>query len=155
MPFATSDDLVARLGLDALTDAQGEQADLLLDLASDLIADAVDEMDKDNMSNPVPSVFRVICIECAVRALNAPAGVRSQQEQLGQYMLSQTFTVDSGGLMLSDIEERRLRNAYFGQTIASPRIPSILEEIVPYNDILPRFPNQDLDLPVLGEENAQ
>lgn len=132
LAFATTQDLGARLGREFSTDAQTEQAEMLLDLASSAIADAMGlSLEEAESLGDQPKVWWVVCIECAARALSTPAGARSTQETLGQYSRSTTYSIDAAdaGVMLTDREKRMVQRAVYGSTSGSARVPSIADDL--------------------------
>jgi hypothetical protein len=129
--FATVDQVERRIGRD-LTAAERIQTGHLVVDATSLIADAIDKDEAWAAAlDPIPARLRVTCVEAVIRVLQNPRGVRSQQEALGQYSHSESFTTDtvlgSGALMLTDREERACRRAAFGTNTGSVVIDSIVE----------------------------
>lgn len=133
MAFAATDDVATRLGR-ALTTAEEGMVELVLDSVTSLIAEAVDRDDAwaDDL-DPVPMTLRVICIEKAVGIAANPTALVSASEQLGAYQHSQTYArmTSPAPILLSDEERRRARRAVYGLNTASPRVPSIADDIFP------------------------
>lgn len=121
--FASRSDVQTRLGRD-LTDAEADQTDLLLELATGAIAEACNTT---SALSPVPTMVRVLCIEVVTRVLLNPDGVKSGSESLGAYSHSATYA-NGGGIELTDREERLARRAVHGRTTGSVPINSIFQE---------------------------
>lgn len=136
--FASAAEVAARLGR-TFTDAEGDQVDMLLQLASLTVAGACDK-DAGWVATleTVPPIVRVITIECVVRAFVNPDGARTRQEQLGQYGQTVTYAAAApAGVSLSAAEERAVRSAVFGGSTGSTRLSGVLEDIIPGTDDLP------------------
>ena len=135
MAFATLDDLALRLpGTattgDGLTAKQQAQGELLLDLATGLVTDAVGkDADWADALDPVPAVLRAVTLEAVARVMQNPAGVRSESKQLGQYQHSASFTDDAHTLALTDREARLCRQAVHGRLTGSARVGSIADRL--------------------------
>lgn len=129
MAFATSDDVAIRLGRD-LTAAEEAFADEVIADVQSLIAEMLGEDDDwaDDL-NPVPRVFKTICVEKAILVGSNPNGLTSRSETLGSFSESETFRRDAGGIMLTDDEERRVRLAYYGRSSGSSRPESTADEV--------------------------
>lgn len=122
MTFATIADITGRLGRD-LTAAEADQVDVLLELASDLLNEAVGQ-DRDwaEALTDVPAPLRTITVEVVARVLLNPAGVASVTETLGAYSHTERFdgaAVAGLGLFLTADEERRARRAVNGATFSA------------------------------------
>lgn len=129
MAFATADDIATRL-MRALTGAETEAAELLLDGAASLIALALDKDDDwvDDL-NPVPTPLHFVSIEIVARAINNPSGAESQREQLGQYSYSVTWGENhQTTLYLTKYERAMVRRAVFGSPTLSARTTPPIEE---------------------------
>jgi hypothetical protein len=128
--FTTSDDVATRLARE-LTAAEDAQADLLIEQATALIADAAGKDDDWALAlSPVPDALAALTIEVAARAMAAPIGVRSQQETIGSYNHSESYPDQlAQGLHLTAAEERRVRRIVFGTTTASTRPGSVLDDL--------------------------
>lgn len=135
MAFATTTDVATRLGRD-LTAAETDAAELVIEVVTGLIAEAVNrDSDWATALDPVPATLRLLCIEKAVSAIVNPHNVASLSEQLGQFQHSETYPRASDvGLYLSDDEERRARFAVHGITSASVRIQSVADDTLDYLD---------------------
>lgn len=128
-PFATVEELAQRLGR-TLTAAEQSQAELLLDLATGVIAGACGKTVAWAATvNPVPPIVRGVCIELVARVLLNPAGVRSQQETLGAYAHSESYAGELMGLALTPAEERLVRRAVFGTDTGSAKTVGLPNEI--------------------------
>jgi hypothetical protein len=129
--FATAQDISARLGR-ALTSAEEDQIELLLEMAADAIADTADVAQAllEGL-DPFPRTLWALHIELTVRAMAAPAGARSTQETLGQYSRSTSYRDPDtgGGLFLTDREQRMVRRAVFGGDMASVRVGAITDDL--------------------------
>lgn len=130
MSFATSQDIGARLGRDLAVDEQSA-VELVIEIVSGQIADAVDRDDEwADALDPVPAVFRAICIEKAVSALTNTENLASLSRTLGKSSISKTFPRSAdGGILLSEYEERLVRRAVVAG-VAGPRIGSVLDDIL-------------------------
>lgn len=132
MAFATTDDIAARLGRD-LTDAETTMADLLLDGATAVIAEAAGKDDDWAESlDPVPQVLRFVAVEVVHRTLCNPQSLESASEQLGAYQHSERFRAGAagGGLALTGTEELLVRRAVWGTTTGSVQVESTQVEEV-------------------------
>lgn len=140
--FATLDQLAIRLSktdADEFTAAQAAQGELLLELATGLIAHAVDETAAwAEALDPVPDALVSTCLDVCVRAIGGLAGgggVASETETLGAYSHTTRYAssdsggsgADSTGLALTAAEERRVRRAVTGTSVASVEVGSIFE----------------------------
>lgn len=136
--FASAAEVAARLGR-TFTDAENDQVDMLLQLASLAVAGACDKDDAWVATvAPVPPIVRVITIECVVRAFVNPDGARTRQEQLGQYGTTVTYAAAApSGISLSPVEERAVRSAVFNGSTGSARLSGVLEDIILSSDDLP------------------
>lgn len=121
MALATPEQLGRRLGV-TLTDAQQDHVTTLLDLATSLVLDAVDQDQAwlDAQADP-PERLVVTCLEAAVRAFVNPSGARAQSESLGGHSFSQRWADGTTGLELTEREERACRRAVYGSNIAGIR----------------------------------
>lgn len=128
--FATVGQVEARLGRD-LTAAETTQVPYLLQTATDLIAEACGKPDTwPGTLTTIPPALRTVCVECVVRVLHNPTGARSQQEQLGAYLHSETYGADvPAGMALTVTEEQRVRRAVHAG-VASVRVPSLVDDAV-------------------------
>lgn len=136
MAFATAEDIATRLGEESLSVADKASAELLIDLATAVIAEAVDQDDEWAKGlNPVPTIVRALTIELVCRAMASPQGLTSASESLGAYTRSESYRKDpSTALLLTDMEERMLRRAILGQLSGSVRIESHVDDI--YNALI-------------------
>ena len=126
MAWPTNADIGTRLAR-ALTTAEEEQADLLLEQAIAAVADACGKDDDWSADlDPVPAALAGIVIEAVARTISAPVGVRSQS--LGQWSESYPDQL-AQGLQLSPAEERRARRIVFGSNSGSATLPSVLDDL--------------------------
>lgn len=102
-PYATVEDLQARLGGKPLDDAKRLRAEALLHDASTIIRTVAG----GGFEEPVPEIVATVCLNMAVRAYHNPEGVR--QQSLGQ--LSTTFASADTGVAITDEERRLIRSA--------------------------------------------
>lgn len=132
MAFATVDDIADRLeepgGLAAGPLAS---ATLLLDLATAIVAQAVDRDEAWAAAlTPVPEILRGLTIELVCRAMASPQGLKSATEQLGAYQRGETYRDGmSSHLLLTDQEAMLARRTVEGANTASPRVPSVLDDV--------------------------
>jgi hypothetical protein len=130
MAFATTQDVSARLRRE-LTEPEEDQAELLLEIATAVIAEAAGKSDEwaENL-DPVPQLIWVVCVEVASRAMDNPSGYQSIQEQLGQYGRTVRYTdvAAGGGVFLSDREIMMVRRVVRGQLSGSVAVESILDQ---------------------------
>ena len=135
MAWPTNTDIATRLGR-SLTTAEQSQADLLLAQAIAAIADAcgLDDDWADEL-DPIPAALAGLVIEVVARTIAVPIGVRSTQEQLGQYSHTESYPDQlAGGLQLTDVEERRARRIVFGSNTASAQAESIITDLFATDD---------------------
>jgi hypothetical protein len=125
MPFATADDLETRTGR-TFTVAQTATATLLVELASELIADTCGKTVAALDADDTP-ILRIVCIEVAARAMANPDGLASSNERLGAWASTKNFR--EAGLYLTDLEERLTRRAVFGSSTGSARVASTATEV--------------------------
>lgn len=131
MAFATAEDIATRLGEESLSATEKGSAELLIELATAVIAEAVDQDDAwaEELA-PVPTIVKALTIELVCRAMASPQGLASATETLGAYSRSETYRKDlSSALMLTELEERMLRRAIVGQLSGSVRIESHIDDI--------------------------
>ena len=127
MAFASTTDIGDRLGQD-LTAAETTTVELLLDLATGVIAEAAGEAD-DWAPTPVPTLLRALCIELTCRALANPNSLDSLAEGLGQHNYQTRFR--DAGMFLTEYEERLVRRAAGAATSGSSRPASIIADFLP------------------------
>lgn len=129
MAFATPADVAVRLGRE-LTDAEEAFAEAVIGDVTGLIADHLG-LDDDWAAalDPVPRVFKTLCVEKTILVGSNPNGLSSRSETLGAYAESESFRREAGGIQLSDDEERRVRRAYFGTNSGSSRPDSTATEV--------------------------
>lgn len=135
MAWPTNADIALRLARD-LSAAEEAQADLLLEQAIAAVADACG-LDDDWAAalTPIPAALAGLVIELVARTMAVPIGVRSTQEQLGQYSHTESYPdAFAGGLQLTDVEERRARRIVFGSNTATTRAESILNDVYDLDD---------------------
>lgn len=133
MAFATAEDVATRLAR-TLSDAETASAELLVDLASEVIAAACDTS-VDALSAEDTPVLRVVCVELACRALANPENVAGKSEALGAYNYSKTFrgVADaSTALALTETETNLVRRAVFKLLSGSSRPESTSDELYDY-----------------------
>lgn len=124
MAFATTTDVGDRLGR-TLTAGEETTVDLLLDLATAVIAEGAGQDDDWAAAlTPVPTVLKAICIELTCRALANPNGLDSLAESIGQANYSARFR--EYGLWLTDYEERLVRRAAGSSQSGSALVKSIV-----------------------------
>lgn len=130
MPWPTKTDIASRIGR-ALTSAEDDQAELLLDQAVSLVAGACDKDDDwADALDPIPTGLASIVIEATARAMAAPIGLRSRQETLGQHSYSESFPDQlAQGLQLTEAEELRARRIVFGSNSGGARAESIADDL--------------------------
>lgn len=133
MAFATLDDLAIRLPGTAATAAdltakEQAQGEMLLEIASGLVTDAVNHDTAWAASlTPVPAMLRAVTLEIVARVMQNPSGARSESEQLGQYQHSTSFTDSAHGLVITDAEALSCRRSVFGQTSGSATVESLAD----------------------------
>jgi hypothetical protein len=133
VPFAEVEDVATRLGR-ALTDEEGGQVVLLLEMAEGTIAAAADKTDEWATSlDPVPNILKLYAIELVVRTMRNPGGLRSRSKTLGQFQSSETFADpgNGGGMALTELEIAVIRRAVYGRTSGSARSQSVAHDIYP------------------------
>lgn len=116
MAFATTADVATRLGR-ALTAAEQAMAQQVIDSVTAQISAVVNEGSEwATALDPVPEVFKSLCIEKVIYIGSNPNGIASESETLGAYTHSQTFprSMDSYGVLLTDEEKRSVRQAVWG-----------------------------------------
>lgn len=128
MAFADASDLETRTGR-TFTTAQTATAELLVDLASELVADACGKT-VAALSESYAPVLRIVTIEVASRAMANPDGLASSNERLGAWAATKNFR--EAGLSLTDLEERLVRRAVFGSNSGSSRPTSTATEVYDY-----------------------
>lgn len=130
MAWPTNADIGTRLAR-TLSTAETDQADLLIDQAIAAVADAAGKDDDwADALDPIPAALAGIVIEAVARAISAPIGVRSTQEQLGAYSHSESYNDQlAQGLQLTPAEERRARRIIFGSNSGSATLPSVLDDL--------------------------
>jgi len=128
--FATTDDLLARLGKTEFTDLEAAQAAQFLESATANIVVAVDKTDEWAAElSPVPSGLKSLCLELAARAMVNPTGVRSQSEQLGSWQRSESYTDDGHNIDLTASETLRARRIVYGSNSGSAQAESTMDDI--------------------------
>ncbi|MGZ6587877.1 MAG: hypothetical protein ACXVHX_26705 [Solirubrobacteraceae bacterium] len=127
MSFATADDVVPRLGRALTTTEQG-----LLDLATSVIADAVDKDDAWAAAlSPVPVALKLLCIELVFRGVTNPTGATSLHEGLGAYQHAERYSIkeEQGAFALTDAETLRARRAVYGSNARSARADDLANHV--------------------------
>ena len=128
MAFATTSDLASRTGR-TFTAAQTTTATLLLDLASELIAESTGKTVAQLDADDTP-ILRIVCLEIAARSMANPDGLASSNERLGAWAATKNFR--DAGMYLTDLEERLVRRAVFGSNSGSSRPTSTATEVYDY-----------------------
>lgn len=134
MPFATAEDIAARLGRD-LTPEEIVTAQMLCEGATSLIALEVSKTDAwaDALiaAGTVPRVLRMLCIEIVNRVASNPEGLSSLQEQLGSYQYTRNFraVADAGGLLLSAAESMLANRVVWGSASGSFTPLTVVDEL--------------------------
>lgn len=101
MAFASADDVEMRLGRD-LTDAEANQADLAIEIVSEMIL----EVAGTDEPSPAPAYYRALAIEKAIGAVTNPNSLAVESEGLGAYTSSRTFQrAGDVGIFLTEREE--------------------------------------------------
>lgn len=125
--FATLAELALRLGHaspDDMTAAQRAQGQMLLELVTGLIVDAVDKTDTwASTLYPIHRALRAVCLEATARVMQNPSGMSSESETLGAYShtmrYESTGNAQASGLALTDEEVRMCRRAVWGTVSGS------------------------------------
>lgn len=127
MAFTSLDEVAVRLGHEsaaALTAAQTAQVTLLIELATGLIAHAVDRDDAWAIAlSPVPAAVRAATLEAVVRGMQNPSGASSESETLGAYTYTRRYEGSAGSqggvLGITKAEARACRRAVWGVSSGS------------------------------------
>lgn len=111
-PFATADDVAARLGRD-LTEHETTLADSVIETVGGLILEAV-ERDEDwaEAQASLPVLFETLCVEKAVALVAEPVPTVAA-ETLGAYSVTWARSSDAG-VFLTKSEKRDLRREVWG-----------------------------------------
>jgi hypothetical protein len=129
MAFASTEDVADWLGRD-LTAAETPSVELLLDLATAMIADAAGENDAwAEALDPVPDVLRGLTLVQVARVMANPNGLRNIAENLGQFNYSAAFRPE--GLGLTDLERAVARRAAGLPSSGSSRPRSVIGDFYP------------------------
>lgn len=131
MAFASTDDIAARLQESSLSGTLLTSVELLLDLATAVIAEAAGKDDAwatELEADGVPTILRGLTIELVCRALASPQGLKSASEQLGAYQRQEVYSGDPA-LTLSEVEQEIVRRAVNGSTAGSSKVDSHITEI--------------------------
>jgi hypothetical protein len=97
----------------------GDSAELLLELVTDLIADTYG----GDLPDPPPAKFRRIALEAAKRAYLNPNGYRSETLPDGySYTRGNDTSRAQAGLYLTDVERRQITSAAGGATVRTTRL---------------------------------
>lgn len=118
--FGTSEDVGRRLGRD-LTEAEAATAEAAIQAVAEMILEVAGTTEPD----PVPAYYRALCIEKALAAISNPAGVAA--ESLGAH--SVTYSRNSPGMFLTDLEERTIRRIANGSVSGSVRTHSLVHDV--------------------------
>lgn len=131
MSFTTTDEVAIRLGGITLTAEQTAQAQLLIELATGIIADGVGKTDEWAAElDPVPIIIRSVTLEAIWRVMapsvNNPSGASSESETLGAYSHTVRYGengysahAEVAGLGVTDAEMRKCRLAVWGRLSAT------------------------------------
>lgn len=115
MAFATVDEVAIRLGYD-LTEKQVAQAELLLTIATGIIAGALGKDDAWAAAlDPVPAILLGVTLDMVAGVMENPGGARSESETLGAYSHTTSYTDGAHGMLLTDDWLRLCRLAVFGR----------------------------------------
>lgn len=134
MPFATADDVAARLGRN-LTDAETTASENLIGTVQALIIDAVDrDSEWADALDPVPGVLKGIVVEKVCGALANPQGIQSMQETLGQHSYAVRFGQGGSSLWLTPQEERLARSAVYGTLTGSSTPRALNDRLIDLNE---------------------
>jgi hypothetical protein len=131
--FASKEEVAKRLAR-SLSAAEEEAAELLLELATSMVAEAVGKDDAwAEQLDPVPKVLRLVTLEATARAMANPEGLSSFEERLGAHSYSKSFRAqaEGAGLMLTKQERLMVRRVVRGSNSASPRVDSLASDLDP------------------------
>jgi hypothetical protein len=131
MAFASVDDIAVRLEAAPLSNTSEAAAEMLLKLATAIIAQAVDKDDEWAAAlTPVPTILRALTVELVCRAMASPQGLASASETLGAYQRSETYRRDlSSALLLTDMEEKLARRTVLGQRSGTAQMKSLASDL--------------------------
>lgn len=121
MPFATVEDVVVRLGR-ALTADEAAMAQQVIDSVTGQIIDTLKEdQEWADALDPVPVVFKTLCIEKVIAVGSNPQGLDSRTETLGAYSHTERYVGGEyvGAVLLTDEERRCIRRAVRDSTFAA------------------------------------
>lgn len=107
-PFATVEDVAARVGRE-LTTAEEGQVDLGLRFIASLIRGVIGA-DDDYLPDPVPELFFSLSVEKVARLVYNPKGLRAESKDLGEASYSRTYDTPVG-LTLTEDEVRLIRRS--------------------------------------------
>jgi hypothetical protein len=132
-PFATPADVVARLGR-ALTTAEDDEVEALIEGATGLIAEAAGKDDAWADAYTPPRVIKALTVTMTLRAMTNPEGIQSRTESLGQYSETTRFAensddVGASGLYITEGEERMVRRIVNGGDSGTATMGSLLDDI--------------------------
>jgi hypothetical protein len=137
--FASVEDVQARRGLGAFTDAETATVEQLLLAATSIIAATADKTDEWAINlDPIPEILRFLCVELVIRVLRNPGGLRSQTEQIGQHSRSESYVVDARGgaatgLLPTTVEELLIRRVVWSRNSGSARMRSAADDLLCYD----------------------
>lgn len=122
MPFATADDVAVRLGRE-LTEAETAMAEQVIEGVTAEIASAATQNSAWAAAlDPVPVLFRTLCIDKVIAVGANPSGLASESMALGTLQKSRTY--NGAGALLTEAEKRLVRKVVFGSfrpaTLTSP-----------------------------------
>jgi hypothetical protein len=124
--FAEVGDVGRRLGRD-LTSDEFAAAELVIELVTGLIVEFLEEdAEWAAALDPVPSLFRTLCITKAVDALANPENLAAMSETLGAYSHSETFPRSEDGvdICLTDYERKQILRLRRGGSFQSVTLES-------------------------------
>jgi hypothetical protein len=135
--FCTVTDIATRLGRNLTTDEQST-VQMLCDLVTNEMCAAADkDADYPGSLTEIPLPLRSIAIDVVTRVMLNPQGYSSTSETLGAYSYTQRYGSSGDGaggptgIALTPAEERRVRRAVFGASVASIEVPSIFDQELP------------------------
>ena len=143
--FCTPDDVAACLGRDLTAVEASTTVPALCEIATTAIADAVGRDDAWAAGlTSFPGILRNVAIALVTRSLPDPeapsSSVQSTSETLGAYSYTTRYhdaaggSADgsSGGMVLSDREERMVRRAIYGRNSATSMPRTIVNQLDEY-----------------------
>lgn len=132
MAFATAEDVAVRMGRE-LSEPETSTVEAMLTSVAAMITQAAGRDDSwAEGLDPVPEILKTVSIEAVSRGFSNPQSLSAFSESIGSYQYSQNFT--SAGLGLTTEESLMVKRAANESTTASPRIPSVLDDIYPLSE---------------------